>query len=210
MPSMYPIVDTSLDFTSRYMLLESVDQILDVFGDNCVIRGCEVEDINFDINTNLLKFTVTSGKVIVDKKLIKFPENIPIEINLSNFENTGKLLILISYRYLRTSRPNLAVVCVKNLNNSNICENWWEELDKLILSSILYNKSDNTFTKFESNFIEEKNLLVNNSNRVVRKMDNITSNLRDFYSQTFVELKVLLDLLNVNGVVPIFPYDPEV
>jgi len=74
MPSTYPIVDTSLDFTSRYMILESVDQILDVFGDNCVIRGCEVTNIEFDTSTKLLNFIVTAGKIIVDKKLIKFPE----------------------------------------------------------------------------------------------------------------------------------------
>jgi hypothetical protein len=186
----YPIIDTSLDFTTRYYILESVDEILDIFGENCIIRGCEIVNLNYNQETQRLTFDVTSGKVISDKKLIQFPEVIPMETDLSNLPDIGKLVVTVSYRYLRTSRPNLAIICIKFIDNNNICENWWLELDKLLLTVIEYDKLNNTFEKYESNYLQEKKININNIEYVSRNFDNITSNLRDFYSGLFIELEI--------------------
>lgn len=180
------IVDYSLDFTTRYYLIESVDSILDVFGNNCIIRGCEINNFDYNTVTKLLKFEISPGLVIADRKLIKFPEIVPMEIDFSNLNPIGKLAILISYRYLRTSRPNLAVVSIKYIDENNHCDNWWEELDKVILSIVDYNLNTNTFSKYESNYLEEKKTIINNQERVSRKFDYLTSNLRDFYATRFL------------------------
>ncbi len=200
------IKDFSSDFTSRYYLIESVDEILNVFGENCIIRGCGISNITFDLNTQYLRFAVDSGTVISDRKLIKFPTETLMELDISNLPPTGKLLVLVSYRYLRTSRPNLAIICIKYVDENDYCENWWEELDGLILTSIIYDKVNNTFTKFESDFVKERKVLINGHDRVVRKLDNITSNLRDFYGDAFRDIKLIIDAFT-SGVIPTFPFD---
>lgn len=177
------IVDTSLDFTTRYYLLESVDAILDAFGENCIVSGCEVNNIVFDNTTKVLSLDISPGLIICDKKLIKFPTTNSLEFNLVNYNQIGKLAVLVSYRYLRTSRPNLAILTVKYIDADNYCDEWWEELDKLIISIIEYDTIDNTFIKYESNFFEEKSLVINNSNRIVRKLNNMSINIRTFFQQ---------------------------
>ncbi len=199
MPEM-SVVDYGLDFTLKYYMIESVDSILDVFGNDCIIRGCEITNLNFISETKLLKFEITPGLVIADRKLIKFPEIIPMEIDMSNLNITGKLAVLVSYRYLRTSRPNLAVISIKYVDENNHCDNWWEELDKVILSIIDYNISTVKFSKYESNYLEDKKIMINNIERTSRKFDYLTSNLRDIYSKLIDELGLLINLNNNNNI----------
>lgn len=174
------IIDTSLDFTSRYYLIEAVDEALAVYGENCLIRGCNIQNLTFVQQTKILNFKISPGLLIVDKKLIKFPEEILMQIDLSSFPTSGVLLPIVSYRYLRTTRPNLAIVNIKIVEN-NICQNWWEELDKFLISSITYDINLAQFNIVESDCTEEKVIMVNGSNRVIRQLDNFSLTLRDFY-----------------------------
>ena len=174
------VIDHSLDFTSRYYLIESIDAILDVFGNNCILRGCDINNINFDSERKILTFEISEGLVIADKKLIKFPEKVLMEIDLSAMDITnGKLAVVISYRYLRTSRPNLAVISIKYIDSNNNCSEWWEELDKVILTVLEYDESTSNFIKYESDFMQDKKIMINNKEMVSKKFDYIMSNLRN-------------------------------
>lgn len=174
--------DTSMDFNSRYYLIESVQQILNVFGSNCVVEGMEISNLNIDTETQNLSFSLSGGKVIVDSTLIEFPTGTDLHINLNSFNPTGRLILVISFKYLRTSKPNMAVISLKYLNSADVCSNWFIERDNLILSILHYNKIDNTCFNIQSSIIQSEYVTINNKLYEIHPHVSIINSLRPVLS----------------------------
>lgn len=106
--------DLSMDFNSRYYLIESVQQVVDVIGENCIVTGLEVLSTSLT-DRGLLTINLSKGKVICDKTLIDFPDNETLELDISSLPLIGILVLTVSFKYLRTSRPNFASFSIKHL-----------------------------------------------------------------------------------------------
>lgn len=176
--------DTSMDFNSRYYLIESVQQIIKTIGDNCIVEGLTITDVYIDDNRYNLIVNLSKGKVICDSTLIEFPEDMVLPLDITNLDSTGKIILSVNFRYLRTSRHNLASVSLKFLNNSNICTEWFPNKDKIVIAVFEYNKLLRSIITHQSTFLEEKTVSINSINYEIRP-----------YNYTIQQLRPLLKLI---------------
>lgn len=185
--------DLSMDFNSRYYLIESVQQVVDVIGENCIVTGLDVLSTNLT-ERGILTINLSKGKVICDKTLIDFPDNETLELDISSLPLVGNLALSVSFKYLRTSRPNFASFSIKHLQfpeqvggiligdpievNTFICTEWLPERDKIIFSQLYYNKTDSNVSKFESTLKEKHTITINNKIYEVRPFTYVIQQLR--------------------------------
>ena len=190
--------DLSMDFNSRYYLIESVQQVVDVIGENCIVTGLDVLNISLT-ERGILTINLSKGKVICDKTLIDFPDDETLELDISSLPLVGNLALSISFKYLRTSRPNFASFSIKHLQfpsyigdsgvgdfpedtpievNTFICTEWLPERDKIIFSQLYYNKTDSNVSKFESTLKEKHTITINNKLYEVRPFNYVIQQLR--------------------------------
>lgn len=200
--------DLSMDFNSRYYLIESVQQVVDVIGENCIVTGLDVLNASLS-DRGLLTINLSKGKVICDKTLIDFPDNETLELDISALPLVGNLALSVSFKYLRTSRPNFASFSIKYLQfpeqvggiligdptdenysgevsiggdpievNAFVCTEWLSERDKIIISQLSYNKSNLNVSKFESTLKEKYSIIINNKLYEVHPFTYVIQQLR--------------------------------
>lgn len=174
-----------MDFNTRYYLIESVQQILKTFNENCVITGLNI--INLSINTdNLLTVDVSNGKVIADSTLIEYPSNFTINIDTTELDDSGSIILNVNFRYLRTSRLNQSTISLKYLTPDNQCDNWFPERDKLILAILNFDKTNYTTNYITSDILNNNTIMINDIEYDIRP-----------YNYTIQELRpILQDLHN--------------
>ena len=93
--------------------------------------------------------------------MIEFPSEFNINFNVDVLDDTGFVVVVLSFRYLRTSRMNQAQISLKYANNSNVCDNWFFERDNLILAKLNFNKTSKIITPEVSTIIQSKSCTVN-------------------------------------------------
>ena len=113
-----------------------------------------------DLN-NILNIQLSKGKVICDSTLIEFPHDNTLHLNLGELPLQGRIILSVNYRYLRTSRPNLAAISLKYLNNSGECTEGFPETDKIVLGIIEYNKNQHTITFNTTKILDKKIIQIN-------------------------------------------------
>lgn len=175
--------DLSMDFNSRYYLIESVQQVVDVIGENCIVTGLDVLSTSLT-DRGILTINLSKGKVICDKTLIDFPDNETLELDISSLPPIGNLALTVSFKYLRTSRPNFASFSIKCLTETDFflklftCTEWLPERDKIIISQLYYNKSNLNVVKYESTLKETLSITINDKLYEVRPFTYVIQQLR--------------------------------
>ena len=197
--------DLTMDFNSRYYLIESVQQVVEVIGSDCIVTGLDVLSTSLS-NTGVLTINLSKGKVICDKTLIDFPDNETLELDISSLPLVGNLALSVSFKYLRTSRPNFASFSIKYLqvpvqvggiligeptdtidiggntlsgaDNTFICTEWLPERDKIVISQLVYNKSNLNVSKFECTLKEKYSIIINNKLYEIRPFTYVIQQLR--------------------------------
>lgn len=167
------------DINARFYLIESVQQVLGVFGDNCIVSGLEIINKKFDNTVNVFSFTLTPGQVICDRTFIEFPEEINFSIDVT-LDQIKYLVLVVSFRYLRTTRPNMASISLKVVNESDFCSEWFHEKDQLVITAF-----DREYNQIESSIIEQKHIIVNGLQYEIHP-----------FNQTINQLRPLLQLLS--------------
>jgi hypothetical protein len=170
--------DTSMDFNSRYYLIESVQQIVETIGVDCVLTGLDILNVSIDNDSHFLTANLSKGKVICNSTLIEFPDDMNLPLDLSNLDIEGKIILSVSFKYLRTSRPNLATISLKFLNYSYICSEWFEERDKIVLAIFSYNKALKTVTTTQSTYLDKQTVYINNKEYEIRPFNYTIQQLR--------------------------------
>jgi len=170
-----------MDFNSRYYLIESIQQVVDSIGSNCVLFGLDV--VEHSLSNHQLVINLSGGKVICDSTLIDFPNPLVLPLDLGTLPIQGRLILSVNYRYLRTSRPNLAAFSLKYLDNSNRCTEWFPETDKIILSVIYYNKSNDFIYHETSTILDQKYIIINDVSYEMRPFNYTIQQLRPLLLQ---------------------------
>jgi hypothetical protein len=171
-----------MDFNTRYYLTESVQQILKSIGTNCIINGLNVLSSTID-DDNVINIELASGKLICDSTLIEFPTNFDISFNVDTLNDNGFVVIVVSFRYLRTSRPNQSIVALKYVDENNQCENWFKERDKVVLAKIEFNKDSKTITPVVSSFLDKEVVTINNDEYEISPFNETVKQLRPLLKQ---------------------------
>jgi hypothetical protein len=129
---------------SRVYLSRQVNNILQVFGSNVKISGLDIT-INNDaklINNKIASFTISPGKCIVDTTLHIFPTATTLELDVSPYDSSGYLVIVVSYKYIETlqqNRPVFKLLYVTSDGLDQLPDAWSPNRDNLVLGVFKFN-----------------------------------------------------------------------
>jgi hypothetical protein len=129
---------------SRVYLSRQVNSILQVFGSNVKISGLNItiNNNNTLINNKIASFTISPGKCIVDTTLHLFPTATTLELDVSSYDPSGYLVVLVSYSYTETlqqNRPIFKLLYVTSDGLDQLPEEWSPNRDNLILGVFKFN-----------------------------------------------------------------------
>lgn len=164
-----PISNELLDFNTRYYLSESLSHVLSVFGTDCIIDGLRTINLNIDME-NIVSFDLTPGQAIIDSTLVDVLEQNSFSMNVTSFSDNSLLALVLSFKYLRTGRPNFASLNLQHVNESNYSNTWNSIRDRIIIATYHFNKTNKTIQ------IQESDL----TNIVYRVVNDITYEVRPY------------------------------
>lgn len=172
---------------SRVYLGRSINQLLNVFGDNCIIDGLKINHVTLE--DNKLLCAISPGKVIIDTTLIEFPTEIILETDVSTVDGTsGFFIVSIAYNFLQDTYENKAkfrLSFVKTIEQINpqesvtvgYCPDFYPELDKIVLTIIDINKLNSTVSYVPSYYTNTQLLIINGVTYKVFPSDSITKSV---------------------------------
>jgi hypothetical protein len=172
------------NYQSRVYLGRSINQLLKVFGDNCIINGVEILEVI--LNNNILKVVISSGKLIIDTTLIEFKENTILEYDISDINvSNGFFVVSVSFNYLHNVYDNYAKFKLVFINNeTHVSNDIFIEQDRIILTKIKIDSDEISYIK--SNLSNNEYVTINNHLYKVYPVDNINKSL----------IKIVKELLN--------------
>lgn len=172
---------------SRVYLGRSINQLLNVFGDNCIIDGLKINHVTLE--DNKLLCAISPGKVIIDTTLIEFPTEIILETDVSTVDGTsGFFIVSIAYSFLQDTYENKAkfrLSFVKTIEQEvpqefvtvGYCPDFYPELDKIVLTIIDINKLNSTVSYVPSYYTNTQLLIINGVTYKVFPSDSITKSV---------------------------------
>jgi hypothetical protein len=169
---------------SRVYLGRSINQLLNVFGDNCIIDGLKItavdleeKQLNNQIINNLV-VNISPGKAIIDTTLIEFPNPILLEADVTSVDDsTGYFIVSIAYNYLQDTFNNKAKFKLSFIDNSGYSPHFYTEMEKIILTKIDINKSNLSANWIYSYYTNSEVLTINDKEYKLFPPDNITKNI---------------------------------
>ena len=161
---------------SRVYLGRSINSLLKVFGDNCIIDGLKLANVTLE--NNILTCTINPGKIIIDTTLIEFPSNIILETDVSTIDDTsGFFIVSIAFNYLQDKYDNYAKFRLLFVDKYGNCKDFFTELDRIILTKIEINKSLSQTVFVPSYYSNNSTVEVNGYNYKIFPADNVTKNI---------------------------------
>jgi hypothetical protein len=148
---------------SRVYLSRQVNNILQVFGSNVKISGLDITINNNNnlINNKIASFTISPGKCIVDTTLHVFPTATTLELDISPYDPSGYLVIVVSYKYiesLQQNRPIFKLLYVTQDGLDQLPDAWSPNRDNLIIGVFKFNnQSPYDITAYDGNIISVNN-----------------------------------------------------
>ncbi len=180
--------DTS---SSNVYISGSVNNLLRAIGEDCVIDGLTV---NVSLVDSLFTVRVNPGKAICDCTLVEITSpsssNI-LTLDLSPFDETGYLILTLSYKFLNSPHSNLAKfrLFYVSSNNMDTVPEFQPDYDRIVLAKFLFYKITNTFTQTESLLHKLSSVIIKNKRFIIYPRTKLLIN-------SFEEIKNLFTVLN--------------
>lgn len=153
--------------SSKLYLAQSINNLLRAYGNNFIIEGFGIKNLELDINLNLHQYIVhlqiSSGRAIIDNTYIEILENTYLTFDVSDLLDTGFLVLSINYNYLHTpyvNRTKLQLNYFNELGNSN--SNFFTETNRIIINKITFNKLNDKISKTNIDLFNKKFITLNN------------------------------------------------
>lgn len=173
--------------SSKYYIARTLNENLISHGVDCLLTGLVLQNITYDPSTDLISATITSGKAIADMTLIEILEDVTLFVDVSPFEDSGSIVIALSYRFLETVYKNPAKLKIFYLheNGINTVPEFQTDYERLILGQLKFNKVDKTVTAITTNHKTPVDISINNKNYRLRNMSDLMSGTLDYMSEKF-------------------------
>ena len=161
---------------SRVYLGRSINQLLNVFGDNCIIDGLKILSVELENNQLIIK--IAPGKVIIDTTLIEFPTQTLLESDITIVDGTsGFFVVSIGFNYLHDNYENKAKFTLAFVDHNGHSTDFYTELEKIVLTKIYINKETSVANYTYSYYTNSEVVTINNQDYKIFPPDNITKNL---------------------------------
>lgn len=184
--SIDPYTSKLFDFnnaSSRVYLSRTVNNLLRTFGTDVILEELFIDEIQYDSTNETVSITITPGKCIIDTTLIEFPNQTTIEMNLSGYDQTGSLLLFISFRYTESVHLNTAkfkLLYVDPTNRFTYPEQIETNTERVLLAKFIFNKETNNIEKSL-----DKTASVGSSSYDIYPVTNIIKSVRNYVNLLF-------------------------
>lgn len=163
--------------SSRVYLTRKISSTLKVYGDDCIISGFKIKDI--DIENNLVSVVLEKGVCIIDQTIIEYPSDVVMTFDTTHFDDNGFLVLCLSYNFIKTSCSNLSKMKFLHfMNNRNI--EFYNTNDRLIFCVVKYNKDHQTV-----NIENLDKITLNGTEYIIRKKSLMEQELTSFVTNLF-------------------------
>lgn len=122
-----------------------INHLCNLVGNDIVLKGLDV-DINYDDSNDVLNISISSGYFIQDSTLIYVPTDYTLQLDdVSQYDQDGKIIVYIRYRYLQFNDP--IKFCVSYVDqNGHVFDGWDSNKDRIILEYYDFAKSNGLIT----------------------------------------------------------------
>lgn len=180
------------NYQSRVYLGRTINQLLRVFGDNCIIDRLKISDVNYikyEDGKEELIVQISPGKVIIDTTLIEFPSDTILTFDSDSFssipDNIDTFIVSVAYNYLLNRYENKARFRLTYIDSNNNSPNFYTEFDKIILTQIKLNRELGLFELIPSYYLNPNFVFVNGKSYKVFPADHITNNIINVVKELF-------------------------
>lgn len=127
---------------SDVFLSRVVNSLLKIFGNDIVIHGFELDNLNLSHDHKDLVVRESPGMLIQDNTLLDFPEEESVRFeNLASMDDSGYVVVGIRYRFLHTINQNPAYLTINYVSNTgNPFYSWNTDKDRVILAILKFEK----------------------------------------------------------------------
>lgn len=132
---------------SRVYLARTINSLMHTIGEDCILRGLEITNLNYDGGSDLISCTVNPGKAIVDATLIEITDIVDLDLDVTNYVDTGFIIVSLGFAYLQTVYQNLSklkMTVVSADGNEVNPEPWFLNHDRLVLAKFDFDKTTQT------------------------------------------------------------------
>lgn len=172
---------------SRFFIGESINSLLTMFGNDCILNGLDITEYKYLDNGNI-EFKVSPGKAIVDSTQIEYPTETILEFNPTGFDfNNGSIIISISFKFVPIQIKNLSKFRVEYLGNNGKTFGqtpWYEDLDRLIIGKFDFNNNTKEIFKHTSMLLNPTELTINNKQYILRKPSTMIREILNIVNYT--------------------------
>jgi hypothetical protein len=149
--------------SSRVYLAQTINNLLKAYGDNFVIEGFRVINIEYVYNdldqSHLIKLNISPGRAVIDSTYIEVTESSYVVYDVTNIDDSGFLILSLDYKYLHTPYQNETSLKLDFFNSAatnNIVEvngfnnnlKFYTETSRIILNKIHFNKQEKKILKY--------------------------------------------------------------
>jgi len=202
-PNIYPIEQETyinpysnkiFDFdtsSSNVYVSRTVNNLLRAVGNDCVIDGLKVTATIDDSNKVLIY--VSPGKAICDTTLVEINsssiEN-KLGLDIDPFEQTGHLLVTLSFKFINTPSPNPVKLRLFYLSTNKVdtIPDFQTDYDRIILDVFTFDKVKHTITSVNSTVNDLKNIDIKDKNYIVRPRTDLLMSSLDEIKNVFAIL----------------------
>lgn len=185
--------------SSRVYLGEAVNSLLRVFGNNVVISGFRILNVQY-LDNDIVTVNISPGEAILDNTLIKYPTSVTLSIDVSGFNN-GVLFPNIFFNFSEIQQKNQSSIRLTHaiqtseneyefptntINGYHVpTSHWYPEYSIVVLAVIEFNKDTKTVFKKQIPLLNREQIKISNNIYTVYPFDNISNRILHYLNDTF-------------------------
>jgi hypothetical protein len=172
---------------SRVYLSASINSLFGAIGQNCILEGFDILNLEYDQIQDKISLTITPGKIIIDSTLIDIQQNTNLDINVASLDQSGKLFISLGFTYIPNIYTNnciMKLLYVSSDSQQILGGNFVENYDRIIVATFDFDKINKSVNQLDFNsIIEYKTLRILNKDYEVYPESFLNRRLRMYLNQ---------------------------
>jgi|GEM_PF-5848203 len=105
--------------------------------------------------TSLIQMTLKPTSIIADNVLLVFPEDTTVDVDVSDLDDSGEILLFLNFKYMQTIYENKPLLKALYYDGMNFIPDEFEsDRDSVILTRIGFEKVDGIVTKITSSITD--------------------------------------------------------
>lgn len=167
---------------ARVYLSRTINSLLKAVGQDCILDGLTVTSATYSLTGDTITVTLSPGRVIIDETLVSFPSSTTLDIDVTDYQDTGHLIVGMGFTFLPTiytNRASIKLLYVSQDGTQVLPGPWFTNFDRVVVAKLSFNKTSRTVTNDTTiSFSEASYINILGTSMEIYPMDNFTTRVR--------------------------------